>query len=204
MRLGSRVLMLVFAAPALCSALQAHSQVLSVYGLFTPQHATNVQTGSVYSGGSYNEQYTSFWAPGFGGGVTLNFLNLHIIKLGIDLRGSTKPGTTGADTAQGALRLGFQPPWLKIKPYVQAGVGYLATRTTNVTTTPGSSTPVGGTFSNQYATYGVQGGVDTRLAPFVDLRLIELGVSHAFNTGISTSAGNATLFSIGTGVVLHF
>jgi hypothetical protein len=103
MRIWSRVVMLVCAAAlALCGPAESHGQILSVYGLFTPQHATNVQTGSVYSGGSYNEQYTSFWAPGFGGGVTLNFLNLHIIKLGIDLRGSTKPGTTGADTAQGA------------------------------------------------------------------------------------------------------
>ncbi len=191
------------AAVALWAA-RAHGQIVSVYGLFNPQHVTNVQTGSVYSNGSYTEQTTSYWAPAVGGGVTFNFLNLHIIKLGIDARGTTKPGTSGADTAQGAIRLGFQPPVLKIKPYVQVGVGYLGTRTTNVSTNPGGSGTVGGTFTNKYATYGFQAGIDDPLAPFLDWRLIELGVSHALNTGITTSAGNANVFSVATGLVLRF
>jgi hypothetical protein len=187
---------------ALCAVQQAHGQIISIYGLFDPVHATNVQTGAVYSGGSYNEQYTSFWAPGFGGGVTLNLLNLHILKLGIDARGSTKPGTTGADTAQGAIRLAFKPPILKIKPYVQVGAGYLGTRTVNVSTNPVSGTPVGGTFTNKYATWNVQGGIDTPIAPFLDWRVVEVGAGHAFNTGFTS--GNANLFSVATGLVLRF
>lgn len=182
----------------------AHAQVFSIYGTFSPLHASNVETGSVASSTGYTEQYTSFWTPAFGGGVTLNFLNLHVVKLGLDARGSTKRGTTGADTAELSLRLGFQPPVLRLKPYVQGGVGYLATRTTNVSTNFGSTAPVGGTFSNQYATVGVHAGVDKPLIPLIDFRVIEVGFAHAFNTGLTTSANNANTFSISTGLVAHF
>jgi hypothetical protein len=185
-------------------ASAAHAQILSIYGTFSPLHASNVQTGSVASSTGYTEQYTSFWAPAFGGGVTLNFLNLHVVKLGLDARGSTKSGTTGADTAELSLRLGFQPPVIHLKPYVQGGVGYLATRTTNVSTTSASSAPVGGTFSNQYATVGFHAGVDKPLIPFLDFRIVDVGFAHAFNTGVSTSANNANTFSISTGLVAHF
>ncbi len=126
----------------LSAASLAHAQVFSIYGTFSPVHASHVATGSVATSSGYTEQYTSFWAPAFGGGVTFNFLNLHVVKLGLDARGSTKSGTTGADTAELALRLGFQPPVLRLKPYVQGGVGYLATRTTNVSTYTGSKLPL--------------------------------------------------------------
>lgn len=188
-----------------CSfASVAHAQVFSIYGTFSPLHASNIETGSVATGSGYTEQYTSFWTPAFGGGVTLNFLNLHVVRLGLDARGSTKSGTTGADTAELSLRLGFQPPLLHLKPYIQGGAGYLATRTTNVSTVGVSGTPVGGTFNNQYATVGFHAGVDKPLIPFLDFRVVEIGYAHAFNTGISTNANNANTFSISTGLVAHF
>ena len=190
----------------LCCGLAsvAHAQVFSIYGTFSPLHASHVETGSVASNSGYTEQYTSFWAPAVGGGVTFNFLNLHVVKLGLDARGSTKSGTTGADTAELSLRLGFQPPVLHLKPYVQGGVGYLATRTTNVSTTGSGSTAVGGTFTNKYATVGFHAGVDKPLLPFLDFRIVEIGYAHALNTGLSTSSDNANTFSIGTGLVAHF
>lgn len=196
---------LIFALLCCGLATLAQAQVFSIYGTFSPLHASNVETGSVASSTGYTEHYTSFWTLAIGGGVTLNFLNLHVVKLGLDARGSTKSGTTGADTAELSLRLGFQPPLLRLKPYVQAGVGYLATRTTNVSTISSqSSPPVGGTFSNQYATAGFHAGVDKPLIPFLDFRVVEVGYAHAFNTGISTSANNANTFSISTGLVAHF
>lgn len=183
----------------------AHAQVLSVYGTFSPLHASNVQTGLVASSTGYTTQYTGFWAPAFGGGVTLNFLNLHVVKLGLDARGSTKRGTTGADTAEVALRLGFQPPLLRLKPYVQAGVGYLATRTVNISTTSATGAPVGGTFGNDYATLGFHAGVDKPLIPFLDFRVVEIGYAHAFDAGISSArSSSANLLSISTGLVAHF
>ena len=195
-----------FLLPLLCCAfgLIARAQVLSVYGMFSPMHASHVETGSVATGSGYSEQYTSFWTPAFGGGVTFNFLNLHVLKLGLDARGSTKAGTTGADTAELSLRLGLQPPALRLIPYVQAGVGYLGTRTVNVSTTSTSGTPVGGIFSNQYATVGFHAGVDKPLIPFLAFRVVEIGYGHTFNTGIGTSSNNANTFSIGTGLVAHF
>lgn len=191
-------------AAALCGVGQAHGQFVSVYGLFNPVHASNVQTGTVSSGGTTTNQTTSFWAPAFGGGVTLNFLSLPVVKLGLDVRGSTRPGTTGADTAQVGLRLGIRPPLLRLRPYVQGGIGYLQTRTVNVSTTPGNSTPIGGTFTNNFATYGVQAGVDKPLMPFLDFRVVEFGVTHAFNASLHAGNNNATTFSIATGLVAHF
>lgn len=195
-------------AVVLCSCLlvRADAQLLSVYGTFSPVHASNVQTGSTYSSTTgYTPQYTGFWVPAFGGGVTLNFLNLHVVKLGLDVRGSTKPGTTGADTAEVALRLGFQPPLLRLKPYVQGGVGYLATRTINTSTNSTGTGQVGGTFSNDYATFGFHAGVDRPLIPFLDFRVVELGFAHAFDSGISTArSSSANTFSISTGLVAHF
>ncbi len=195
------VILLCLCPLSLCCA---QAQILSVYGTFSPLHTSNVRTGTVATNSGYTPVYTGFWAPAFGGGVTLNFLNLHVVKLGLDARGSTKPGTTDADTAQLALRLGFQPPVLRLKPYVQAGVGYLATRTVNASTNPGSTTAIGGTFSNQYATAGFQVGIDKPLIPFLDLRIVEVGYTRAFSTGISTSADNANTFSLSTGLVAHF
>lgn len=190
----------------LCSGFSQvlHAQIVTVYGTFSPLHASNVRTGTAITSAGNAPLYTGFWTPAFGGGVTFNFLSLHVVKLGLDARGSTKPGTNGADTAELSLRLGFQPPLLSLKPYVQGGVGYLGTRTVNKTTSFGSTTPAGGTFRNQYATVGFHAGVDKPLVPFLDLRIVEVGYAHAFSTGISTSADNANTFSISTGLAAHF
>lgn len=197
--LNRMLIMLCLCAPANV----VHGQIVSVYGSFSPQHVSNVRTGT--AGGGNTTVYTSFWTPAFGGGVTLNFLNLHVVKLGVDVRGSTKPGTTGADTAQLGLRLEFQPPLLRLKPYVQGGFGYLATRTVNQSTIVGTNAPVGGTFNNQYLTAGVQAGVDKPLIPFLDFRIVEFGYTRGFGVSPSSaSANDANTFSISTGLVAHF
>ena len=184
---------------SLFAATTAHAQFVSVYGTFSPLHLSNVGTG--VTGSAYTQQFDSYWTPAFGGGVTLNMLNLHVVKLGLDVRGSTKPGTKGADTAELSVRLGFQPPLLKLKPYGQLGVGYLATRTFNV-----SSDAVGATVRNEYATLGGHVGVDAPLVPFLDFRILELGYAHAYSTGISFTNVNesANLFTVSTGLVAHF
>jgi hypothetical protein len=52
----------------------------------------------------------------------------------------------------------------------------------------------------------VQAGVDKPLIPFLDFRVVEVGYSRAFNTGITFSGNNnnASLFSLATGLVAHF
>src|SRR5580704_10391612 len=95
----------------------AHSQAISVYGTFSPAHLSNVQTGAVYTAtNGYVNQTTSYWSPGFGGGITANFLHIGPIRIGLDLRGSTKPGTAGADSALFGVKVGIHPPVLRVKP----------------------------------------------------------------------------------------
>jgi hypothetical protein len=196
---------ILLAVLVLLSAGLAHAQV-AVYVTSSSARLSNVQTGVVASGSGYQEQYANFWASGIGGGVTFNFLP-GPVKLGFDLRGSTRPGTTGADTAMAGLKVGFNPPVIRLKPYLQASGGYVATRTVNVSTfsTGGNtSQPVGGTFTNQYAAWEVLGGVDFPLMKFVDLRLIEVGGGRGTNIFGTSGAGGISMFTINSGVVVHF
>jgi hypothetical protein len=187
---------LIVAALVLLTAAVAHAQVASVYVTYSPTHISNAQTGSVFTTGAGNQPtYTTYWASGVGGGITLNFLPLPVVSLGLDLRGSTKPGTLGADTAQAGLKLGIHPPIIRIKPYVEAAAGYLGTRTFS------TSIPVGSTTNGTYISWEILGGIDYPLMHFVDLRLIEVGGGQ----GISTGTGqNASLFTVNSGLVVHF
>jgi hypothetical protein len=166
------------------------AQIFSAYVTYSPIQPSNVQTGVVNG----QTQYTSYWASGVGGGVTINFLPLHIINLGLDLRGSTAPGTPGADTALAGIKLSVHPPLIHIKPYIQGSGGYLGTRSTNVT--PAAN---GGTISHNNAAWEILGGIDYPLMRFIDLRAIEIGGGKAIGT-----SSDPNLFTINTGLVLHF
>jgi hypothetical protein len=184
-----------FLIAVLLFAVSARAQV-AVYVTSSSGHFSNVPTGVIGTGNQ--EQYTSYWASGIGGGVTLNFLPIGPVKLGFDFRGSTRPGTTGADTAMGGIRLGINPPLIRIKPYVQASAGYVATRTVNV-----SSGLVGQTFTNKCPAWEILGGIDYPLMRFLDLRVIEVGGGQAYPL-LSSSNSNISMFTINTGVVFHF
>ncbi|MDQ2924046.1 MAG: hypothetical protein M3R43_00565 [Acidobacteriota bacterium] len=189
------VLAIALLAPAM------HAQIVSVYATFSPAHVSNVASGVIIANGGFQTQTASFWAPGIGGGVTLNFLHLGPATLGFDFRGSTKPGTVGADTALAGIKLGFHPPHLRFKPYVQGSAGYLASRSHLSFIDP----PADPTATNKYIAYEVLGGLDYSLVHFVDLRLVEVGVGKGILTGINFGgSSNATLFTVNTGVVVHF
>jgi hypothetical protein len=197
-----RNLLLAVLAPLL--AVCAHAQV-AVYVTSASNHLSNVQTGAVLVSGSYQEQYADYWTSGIGGGVTLNFLPLGPVKLGFDFRGSTHPGTPGADTAMGGFKVGFSPPMTHWKPYIEGAGGYVESRTVNISTSASNpSQTVGGTFTNKYAAWEILGGVDYRLMKFLDLRLVEVGGG----TGIGITSGlggrNVSLFTVNSGLVLHF
>ena len=199
-----RVLRLFALLVAPLFASYGHAQIISVYGTFSPTHVSNVATGSVQGAGTVSEQFASNWTSNFGGGVTFGALPLGPIRLGLDVRGSTKSGTVGSDTALVGVKVGLKIPFISLKPYVQASGGYLATRTFNVST---GATP-GQTFENKYAAYELLGGVDYHLVPFIDLRLVEIGGGKGYNTGIilggASTGENATLLTVSTGVVVHF
>ena len=195
---------------ALAAIPAAHAQLFEAYATFSPTHASNIETGSVLTGTVSTEQYTSFFVPAIGGGVTVNFLRLGPARLGFDLRGSTRSGTNGIDTALFGVKLAVKPPLLPLKPYVQVSGGYVATRTGNVSTVTNGSvnTAVGGTFTNKYAAFEAMAGVDYRLLPLLNLRVVEVGAGKGYNSGIDFEAANLgqnlTFFTINTGLVFHF
>jgi len=182
----------------LLPALPSRAQFVSLYGTFSPTHISNVPNGTTSTGAA---AMASYWSPGVGAGLTLNMLPVGPVKLGLDLRGSTKPGTNGSDLILAGPRLAVKLPLIRLKPYIQAEGGYLRTRTALAT-----STIAGTTFTHNYAAWEVAGGVDYPLVPFIDLRLIEIGGGKGYFTSASgtSSAPNASLYTLSTGVVFHF
>jgi hypothetical protein len=193
---------------ALFLPLGAQAQ-FSAYLTYSPTHLSSIATGTVYTAtapGGYTEATASYWSSGFGGGVTLPILHLPVVALNMDLRGSSRPGTTGSDSALFGLQLAVHPHVIPFKPYLELAGGYLDTRTVNQTNfipgTPGvtSSQALSGTITNRYAAYEVLGGVDYPLIHFLDYRIVEIGVGQ----GYSFSSQNATFVTVNTGLVLHF
>ena len=173
---------------------------LEAYVTYSPAHLSNVETGAVATTTGYTEQTASYWSSGVGGGVTVPILRLPFVSLNLDLRGSTRPGTNGVDSALVGVKLALHPHVVRLKPYVQVSGGYLDTRTTNVSTVTVSGATEGGTFDNKYAAYEVLGGVDYPLVPFVDFRIVEVGAGQ----GIGIDSRNATFVTVNTGLVVHF
>lgn len=181
----------------------AQAQIVSVYGTFSPVHVSGVASGSIPAGTGFTPQYASQWGSGVGGGVTFNFLPIGPVKLGFDLRGSTKFRAEGTDTAMGGFRVSLKAPLIPLKPYAQVSGGYVATYTANRGGV-GNNQPNGGVVQNRYAAYEVIGGVDYSVFPFVDLRLAEVGVGRGYDVFGSTNQTPMTLFTVNTGVVVHF
>ena len=180
----------------------ARAQIVSVYGTFSPVSLTGVPNGTSPYPGNANYSTTSYWAQGYGGGVTIGVLPIGPIHLGIDMRGSTKPGAGGADTAMFGFRIAFKPPVIKIKPYIQASAAYVAPRpllVSNGTTT----TTVG---HDEFLGYAVIGGVDYPIMRLLDVRIIEIGGGKAYDTSgfFSDNSTSISIFTINTGLVVHF
>ena len=187
---------------ALLAAPHLHAQLVEVYGIVTGINANNVPSAfytpcpvGVTPGqgcGATASFTVSNAQAGFGGGVTLNLLRLPVLKLGLDVRGSRHSGTNGADTALGGVKLTIHPPFLNIRPYLQASAGYLGTT---------ESPSYGPTTSAKYIAAEGLAGLDLPLIPILDLRVIELGAGHALN---SVNATKPTFVTASAGLVLHF
>jgi hypothetical protein len=204
----------VVLALAICAPF-THAQAFSAYFTSTNTHFSNVANGDNYSPttSTYTNLFTTTWPAEFGGGVTLNGVKAGPIRLGMDFRGSTNHGTPGADTAMAGPRLALRVPIVHIKPYVEAAGGYVATHTNGtITTVNGNTVTTAATpITNQYAAWEVFGGVDVPIFPHLDFRAIEIGGGKGYlaNSGITNINFNNTntqisLFSIDTGIVVHF
>lgn len=169
----------------------AHAQLASVYGTFSAAHITGVNNGA---------GTTSFWAPGFGAGVTFNVVPVGPVKVGVDLRGSTRRGANGADLLLFGPRVGLKVPFLSLKPYVQASGGYLRTRTAVPT-----NFSANGIRTENFGAWEVLGGIDYSFVPFFDLRLVEFGGGKGYNVSNGFSQNDTvSLFTVNSGVVFHF
>ncbi len=188
-------------AAALLTPLAARTQVISLYGTFSDTHLSgliNGTTGNVTSG--YTASTTSHWTPGFGVGATFGVLPIGPVHLGFDIRASIKPGNDGSDLILAGPRLGIKLPVIRLKPYIQASAGYLRTRTT-IAHTP---LPAGAQDTATFAAYEFLGGVDYPIAPFIDIRVIELGGGQGISAFPSGPGSNVSLFTVNSGLVVHF
>ena len=189
--------LLLLPALALAFVPHAHAQLVEIYGTVSGIHTTDVPV-TVFppcpadgaSCGPFETRNTTNSFAG-GGGATFNIIHLPFVRLGLDVRGSKHAGTIGSDTAMGGLKLTIKPPIFHIAPYVQGSVGYLGTTATNS----------GQTQSEKSGAVEVIGGLDVPVAPFFDLRVIEIGAGRAF---ISSDAAKPSFITAGAGLVFHF
>lgn len=151
----------------------------------------------------------------FGGGVGAyyDFFNLGPVRLGAELRTAVFSGSKSASryyssnyrlySTLGGVRASFNTPIRLVKPYVVGSVGVARTnlyRTNPYVPDPEKiyNDPRQRTTNLQYQGFA---GVDLRLLPYLDFRLIELGVGGL--AGSYPQDGNHLLKSIGTGVVFR-
>ncbi|MBB5057697.1 hypothetical protein HDF16_002403 [Granulicella aggregans] len=193
-----RISISVLASLLFLSTLSAvASAQIAVYGTFSPTRIQGIATGNNAAGGYKTSNY---WAYAVGGGATLTLLPLGPLSLGVDVRGSTQPGTQGADTVLAGLKLGAKLPAISYKPYVQVSGGYLNTRSDVATGLASGSTNHQG-----FAAYEVLAGIDHRIAPLIDFRVLEAGVGRGiFVNGPNSNVPNVTFVTLSTGLVFRF
>ena len=183
----------------------AHAQ-LGVYGTFTANRLSNLKSSPLATNpGAINNDVSPL---GGTAGVYYDFLKLgHVVKLGADLRGTITTTKRGAYTnANGGgarinsgligVRAVFNAPVLHhlLRPYLQGSVGI-------------GSTNYGLLYGNNgvalHSNFEYMGfaGVDIPLLPYMDFRIVELGVGGLNPFG--NNSHNYPLQSVSSGVVFH-
>ena len=159
----------------------AEAQV-SAYGIVALSSYGFSNQGSSFS---FNSDTASL-----GGGAFYNFPIHSRLTAGIDGRILYGPASYGGTTADVALRIGFVPTRIRLRPYFEIGGGVVS-----AVSNPG--------FAPQRVTNGAAeflGGLDIRLTDSVDLRAIEYGAA-AGPSNNGTASGVAFLDA---GFVYHF
>jgi hypothetical protein len=202
----------LLAAAALATTTIAHAQ-FGVYGTVTVDRLTGIQ-GSPNATGVVNDSVDPI---GGTAGVYYDFMKLGPIRLGADLRGTITTSKQGAYASSrgagtriysglGGIRGTFHTPYPILKPYIQvsAGIGRsdygLLTPNTTVTV-GGSSTQITGEAIHSNFQYEGFAGVDVRLLPVMDFRVVELG--YGALTSFGTNGHTYPVGSISSGLVFH-
>jgi hypothetical protein len=181
------------------------TSLLVLLFVFVPKQNAIAQT-SVYGSvalvnyGLQNNNSTSYKSDtaGFIGGVFYNFPIHSRLTAGVDARGSLGVGDRGGALATAALRIGFVPERVVLRPYFLLGGG-VVTSTFNIGQITGPATQGLAGQSTRVTSGGVEfaGGLDVRLNDSFDLRAVELG---AVAGGSGRSVGSAFLDA---GLVWH-
>ena len=192
---------LLLLAVAIFVTATAHAQ-LGVYGTFTANRLSGLKSSpEATSPGAINNDVSPL---GGTGGIYYDFYKVgHLVKLGVDARGTITTTKRGAYTnANGGgarvnsglfgVRAVFNAPVLHtiLRPYIQGSVGV---GSSNYGLLYGSNGVVTRT-SFEYMGFA---GIDIPLASFMDLRLVELGA------GALNDNHTYPLQSVSSGIVFH-
>jgi len=143
--------------------------------------------GFSYQNNSYNFPVD---AASLVGGAFYNFPIRSRLTAGIDGRVLYGPGSYGGTTATGALRIGFVPTRVRLRPYFELGGGVISARL-----------KTGG--PTEYVTNGgaeLIFGLDVRLTDSIDLRAIDYGAA----VGPTNNGTTSGVVFLGAGFVYHF
>lgn len=174
----------------------------------TTNRSDSVNTSGLFAGGYYD------------------FRNVGPVRLGVDVRyinghsnksASSAVGGKGAttnDTFLGGIRGVVHTPISWLRPYGEIAVGRTSSDATepSCVTTSGTillCSGTGGTTPRQFDSflqYEGFAGADVRIASFLDLRAIELGIGNMNRIGGGTAGTTSSVgvMSVGVGVVFRF
>lgn len=205
-----KAVLLVAAALATTTLAQAQ---LGVYGTVTVNRLTGIQS-SPNATGQVNDSVDPI---GGTAGVYYDFMKLGPVRLGADLRGTITDSKQGAYTNSrgggtriysglGGIRGSFHTPYPILKPYIQfsAGIGRsdYGLLTPNTTVTVGGSTAqITGEAIHSNFQYEGFAGVDLRLLPVMDFRVVEVG--YGALTSFGTTGHTYPMGSLSSGIVFH-
>jgi hypothetical protein len=204
----------------------AHAQ-FSVYGSFTVERMTGINASPVLQtlsplpcSSTLTTQctaYRDYVNPlGFTGGATYDFKTFGPVTLSADLRGVLTKTHQGAQvysegsgshnySALGGLKVSSTSLFKHVIPYIQGSGGYARSNygvLTNAGTTSNGNTIFPGVPTQNNLEYHVYAGADLRFLPWADWRVAEVGYGAIESFG--TYAHTYPIYSISTGVVLHF
>ncbi len=159
---------------------------------------------------------------GGGGGIYYDFKTFGPVRIGADVRGSITDSKQGAYSLYrgggtriystlGGVRASFHTPFIFLKPYIQGSAGlarsdyglYTNTSINNFgpTSVSGSNATVLGVVLHNNLQFEGFAGVDLKVLPIMDFRVVELG--YGAITSFGTNGHTYPIGTLSTGVVFH-
>jgi hypothetical protein len=209
-----RKAVLLLAALAVATTVSAHAQ-FGVYGMFTVDRLSNTASSPVpLPPNSTDLVFTrsnSVDPLGGTGGVYYNCKKAGIVTLGADVRGSIMTTKRGAYenfngpgariySVLGGVRAEFHPPLKVLKPYVQGSVGLGRSDYGLYSNQSQSAAPLPNKIYSNFEYEGLA-GLDIKLLPIMDYRVVELGYGGLDPFG--TLSHNYPIKQVSMGFVFH-